>query len=310
MLLATSRRRDTVLAHSLPEGWADVRKACEPRRFIGQTVWETDPIPRRWHSELAAADEIWVPTRWNADVLRRSGITVPLKVIPHAIESQPAAAPPTLLPVDRFMFLAVGTWEWRKRPDLTLHAYLRGFTDADPVSLVIKTSKTILAWNADSPVENQTWWQVMNIVRQYPNAADVILLTDRWSDAQLAGLIESADCYVSLTAVEGWGLGAFDAAVAGVPLIITGYGGQMEWLGTDHSGLVPFEMEPAVHPDTSMFEPGMTWARADVDAGAQLMRAAVFDSPAFVTEAPALATRLKMQYSETAIGTMMQEALR
>ncbi|MCY7300350.1 MAG: glycosyltransferase, partial [Ilumatobacteraceae bacterium] len=198
----------------------------------------------------------------------------------------------------------------RKRPDLVLHAYLRAFHAADPVTLIIKTGGSVLSWRCDSPVEQQTWWQVMNIVRQYPSAADVVLEAGDFSDAEIAGLIESADCYVSLTSVEGWGLGAFDAAAAGVPLIITGYGGQLEWLGNDHTGLVPYETVPADHPDTSMFEAGMTWALADIDAAATLMRAAVFDSPTFVTEAPALATRLRAAYSETAVGTLMQEALR
>ena len=213
-------------------------------------------------------------------------------------------------PADRFVFLTISTWEWRKRPDLVLHAYLRTFTAGDPVTLVIKTGVGVVSWRCESVIEQQTWWQVMNIVRQYLKPADVVLVTDHWSDAQIAGLIERADCYVSLTSVEGWGLGAFDAAAAGVPVIITGHGGQMEWLGHDHAGLVPFEMVPVDHPDTTMFEQGMTWALADVDSAAQLMRAAVNGSAAFVADAPELSTRLRSDYSETAIGTLMQEALR
>ena len=223
-LFTTSTGHDTVLAHSMPQSWSHIREVRSPRRFIGQTVWEADPIPRRWYAELAAADEIWVPTHWNADVLRRSGVTVPIHVMPHAIESTPPSAPPMTWPSDRFMFLAISTWERRKRPDLMLHAYLRAFNADEPVTLVIKTGGAVVAWCCESLIEQHTWWQVMNIVRQYPNPADVVLITDQWSDAEMAGLIESADCYVSLTSVEGWGLGAFDAAVAGVPVIITGYG--------------------------------------------------------------------------------------
>ena len=93
-------------------------------------------------------------------------------------------------------------------------------------------------------------------------------------------------------------------------MVITGYGGQLEWLGADHAGLVPFEMVPADHPDTTMFEPGMTWAFADADAAAELMRSAVDSAPKFVTNAPALSARLRRQYSETAVGKLMHEALR
>ena len=87
------------------------------------------------------------------------------------------------------------------------------------------------------------------------------------------GLVERADAYVTLTATEGWGLGAFDAATRGVPLVITGWGGQREWLGDDAPWVVPYTMEPADHPDRTMFEPGMEWARADVDAAVEMLRA-------------------------------------
>ena len=309
-LVATTTGHEALLAHSMPQGWERIRTQRSPRRLIGQTVWEADRIPQRWHAELAPADEIWVPTQWNADAFRRSGISVPIHVIPHPIDAQFATVQPATPPHDRFTFLTISTWDWRKRPDLALHAYLRAFTDADPVTLVVKTGRRVLSWRCTNSSELNTWWQVMNIVRQYPHAADVVLITDDQTDAEMAEMTQRADCYISMTSVEGWGLGAFDAAVAGVPVIITGYGGQMEWLGSGHTGLVPFEMVPADHPDTSMFEPAMTWALPDIDAAASMVRAAVFDTPTFVVEAPALAARLRIAYSETAVGALMKAALR
>jgi len=308
-LRATTRGHDTLLAHSMPRSWGLIRNALGPRRFIGQTVWEADPIPQRWHHELSAADEIWVPTQWNADTFRRSGITSPIHVIPHPVDATAASTRPNEHH-GRFTFLTVSTWEWRKRPDLVVHAFLRAFNAADPVTLVVKTGPRVLSWRYNNAIEQNSWWQVMNIVRQYPQAADVVLISDQLTDAEMADLIQSADCFVSLTSVEGWGLGAFDAAVAGVPLIMTGYGGQLEWLGKDHTGLVPFTLLPADHPDTSMFEPGMTWALADVDAAADLMRNAVHGSPQFVADAPVLAARLRASYSHAALGALMHEALK
>jgi glycosyltransferase involved in cell wall biosynthesis len=229
--------------------------------------------------------------------------------VPHVIECIDASPPPLEVDASRFVFASVCTWDRRKRPDLLLHAFLQAFTDADEVTLVLKTHPQVLSWNTANTVQRQTWWQVMQIVRQYPNPADVVLVTDQWTDGEMAGLLQRADCYVSLTSVEGWGLGAFDAAVAGVPLIITGYGGQLEWLGDDHPGLVPFTIADADHPDRSMFEPGMTWAVADVEAAAEMMRGAVDGTGGFLAAAPSLATRLAQQYSEHAVGTTMKRLL-
>jgi len=299
----------TALAHCTPASWAAIREHLHPARLIGQTVWEADRIPDRWRRELTAADEIWVPTEWNARAIRDGGITAPVRVVPHVVESVTPVAPPIEIDEEAFVFLSTSTWDWRKRPDLTLHAYLQAFDADDPVTLVLKTGPRVLSWPIAAAVERNTWWQVMQVVRQYPHAADVILVTDQLSDAAMAGLLRRADCYVSLTCVEGWGLGAFDAAVAGTPLVITGHGGQMEWLGAHHPGAVPFSVVPADHPDRSMFEPGMTWALPDVAAAAHLLREVAAGSSGCQHAAPALAERLQRDYGEAAVGAQMVELL-
>lgn len=299
----------TLLAHSMPLSWATLRAQLRPAHFIGQTVWEADRIPARWRQELAAADEIWVPTEWNADTLRAGGVRVPVHVVPHVVDTTVPVEPPIDLDPEAFVFLSTSTWDWRKRPDLTLHAYLQAFTAADPVVLVLKTNPRVLSWSTAAPIERNTWWQVMQVVRQYPRAAAVMLVTEHWTDAQIAGLLRRADCYVSLTCVEGWGLGAFDAAAIGTPVVVTGYGGQMEWLGADHPGAVPFRMVPADHPDRTMFEPGMTWALPDVDAAAQLLRAAADGRGDCERVAPALAERLHREYGESVVGARMAAML-
>ena len=302
----SSPETSTLLVHCIPHSWHQVRAAWPDGRCIGQTVWESDPIPRRWHLELAAADELWVPTHWNADVFRASGIDIPVHVVPHPIESTVPGRSPLAPDPSRFDFLTVCTWDWRKRPDLTLHAFLRAFTAADPVRLIIKTDPQVLSWRCSSPIELNTWWQVLQIVRQYPNAAEVVLETQPCDDAEMAALIQSANCYVSTTCAEGWGLGAFDAAVAGIPVVITGHGGHVEWLGSDHPGLIPFRLVDADHPDTTMFEPGMKWALADIDATVDLMRSMMQNSSSITAAAPTLAARLGHEYSEQMVGDLMR----
>ena len=299
----------TVLVHCIPHSWHRVAERFPDRRLIGQTVWEADQLPTRWRTELACVGEIWVPTQWNADTFRASGITVPLHVVPHAVDTTEPRPPKFELDGSPFMFLNIGTWDWRKRPDLLLHAYLKAFTATDDVVLVLKTDLKVLSWDTTSDVEKNTWWQVMDVVRRYRNPAAVVLVTDAWSDANMAWISATADCYVSLTCTEGWGLGAFDAAAAGTPLIMTGHGGQMEWMGTDHPGAVPFEMVTASHPN-GMFEHGTEWAIADVDAAADMMRSVYAGGSEITAAAGPLATRLHERYSLRAVGETMVEALR
>lgn len=300
---------DTTIAHCMPQSWQRVFDELPARRRIGQTVWETDTIPTPWRTELAAADELWVPTRWNADALRAAGWARPIAVVPHIIDSVVAQPPPTALPDDVTVFVTVTAWELRKRPDLTIEAFLQAFTADDPVVLVVKTGPAVVSWFTRSAMERHTWWQTMELVKRSPRPPAVLLETDVWTDAQVAGLVERADAFVTLTAAEGWGLGAFDAATRGVPVVITGGGGQREWLGTDAPWVVPYTMEPADHPDRMLFEPGMQWARADVGAAAEMLRAIHADRAAARQAAAPMAARLRREYSPAAVGAQMMERL-
>lgn len=298
-----------LLTHCVPTSWPQMRQLVPNRPFIGQTVWEAERIPTRWQRELRPAGQIWVPTQWNADAFRASGVEVPMHVVPHPVEDVTPQSVAIDLDPDVFTFLVVSTWDRRKRPDLAIHAYLRAFTADDPVVLVVKTDPYVLAWATDSAVQRRTWWQVMDVVRQYPHAARVLLIDEPYDDHQMAWLVQRAQCYVSLTCAEGWGLGAFDAATLGIPLLITGHGGQMEWLGRDHPGAVPFDIVEVDHPDRTMFEAGMTWALPDVDAAATMMREMFDGTSAVPTAAAALASRLRHDYSLERIGRLMKELL-
>ena len=306
-----STQPDTTLLHCIPTTWRECFDQIGGTRRIGQTVWETEQMPRRWQQELAAADEVWVPTGWNADTLRRGGWDKPIHVVPHITAPEGhTAEPPLDLPADVTVIAAIAQWERRKRPDLTIEAFLRAFTADDPVILVVKTGPAIIAWATQSAVERNTWWQVTQLVKAHRRPGNVVLDTSLWTDAQIGGLLARADCYLSLTATEGWGLGAFDAAAAGVPVVMTGWGGQREWLPADYPGVVPYMLEPVDHPDRTLFEPAMIWARADVDAAAEVLRQLRNDPQAFTSSAAALAADLRDRYSPERIGGQMAELLR
>jgi glycosyltransferase involved in cell wall biosynthesis len=138
----------------------------------------------------------------------------------------------------------------------------------------------------------------------------VLIDTGEWTEAEVLGLLRRADCLLSLTAAEGWGLGAFDAACQGTPVLITGHGGQLEWLGADHPGLLPFRTVPADHPDPALFEPGMTWAAADVDVAVEQLRALLRgDHDQLVRATERLAIDLPVRYSPAAVGAIAASRL-
>ena len=83
------------------------------------------------------------------------------------------------------------------------------------------------------------------------------------------------DCYVSLTRGEGWGLPAFDALLFGNPVIITGWSGQLDYLGDDYPLSVRYSLETtmnAPNDNCHMRSESAHWADADCGHAGKLMR--------------------------------------
>lgn len=299
---------ETVVVHAVPKGWRLGREQLRPARMVGHTVWEADVVPRRWLVDMEPADELWVPTTWNQRAFQEA-FDVPVHVVPHIATAQAAEPPPFEVPDDVFVVAVVSAWDWRKRPDRAVEAYARAFRRTDPVLLVVKTTPFPIAWPQRQGVA--TVAHLAELLRRFPDHGRVHVDTADWTDGQLLGLLTRADCSLSLTAAEGWGLGAFDAACRGTPVLITGHGGQVEWLGADHPGLLPHRLVDAVHPDTTLFEPGMQWAEADLDAVVELLRELRRGGlPELRAATERLARDLPARYSAEVVGTRAAALLR
>lgn len=297
---------ETVVVHTVPRTWSRIREELAPRHLIGHSVWEAEVVPRAWTSHMDCVDELWVPTHWNREAFR-SAFDKPVHVVPHVVAAGNLTSPPIDIPNDVFVFATVAAWDWRKRPDRTVEAFLESFTAHDPVVLIIKTTDRPIAWH--HPLEPPRV-QLQRLIDRYDAPARVIVETGDWTDGEVLGLLNRADCFVSLTSSEGWGLGAFDAACMGTPVLITGWGGQVEWLGSDYPGLIPFSIVPNDHPDREIFDDGVPWAYADIGAAVDMMRGLVRTSGSAVHKAAIrLAPELRDRYSSARVGRVMREIL-
>ena len=266
---------DTVVLHLVPEYMLRWRQLEPDKRFILHTAWETDRIPHHWRFFLELADLVIVPSTWNKQVFERAGLRVPVEVLPHIAISPtlPPGPPPITIREGDFMFLAVDSWTARKNLGNLIRCYLDTFTGDDPVTLVLKTGRRDFSrstpWNSSA----STSAEVRRILRGYRNPARLILATRDLSEPDLLRLHARADCYVSLSHGEGWGLGAFDAATYGKPIIATGFGGSLDYLHPDTAYLVRCRMIP-VHDNAGKpsFTPDQQWAEPDPVHAGELMR--------------------------------------
>lgn len=276
---------DVILIHSVPEYWP---LFCETgKRNIGLTVWETDSVPPHWPDLLNGVDDVIVPCRFNREVFRKDGVRKPIHVVPYINNNRP----PDFSAVeirnyreelgiepDDLVFYTINTWNSRKALGDLIEAYLRAFTSADRVFLVVKTSPEGPR-SGEEIVLFPTTILADEIIAGHDNSPPVKLITRNLPRRDLEALQAIGDCYVSLTRGEGWGLGAFDAVARGKPIMITGWGGQVEFLSPDYPYLVDYELVPVIDRIGGYsYRPEQRWARANIDHAAAIMRT-IYEDP-------------------------------
>lgn len=311
-----ARRGAPTVAHLFPEHLPNVPRPIGSGPLISHTVWETDRLPSHWPQLLNAVDRVVVPTDWNREVFVASGVTVPVVVVPHVVcRPVPGDLGTTLhIPNDVVVFYTIGRWDERKKPASVIRAFLDAFTADDPVALVVKTSPfaqypSTDPWGRRSVLSGTTLLEVARIVRQYPRPPLVRIEVEDWAPERIAGLHTRGDCYVSLSHGEGWGLGAFDAAAYGNPVVMTGWGGQVAFLEADRAFLVDYDIEPVRHWNPHAFSPEQHWAVPHHDHAVELLREVASDVRAARRRASPLRARVLDEFAPSRVAAALLDTV-
>jgi glycosyltransferase involved in cell wall biosynthesis len=310
-----------VVVHLVPEYLPLVRQRCPDAFIVGHTAWETDRIPGHWVPCLDAADLVVVPSRFAADAVGASAVSSPVVVVPHVVAPLVtfpvapgrSAAMWSDLPSDQVVFYTIAEWNERKAVAKTVEAYLRAFTSGDPVTMVVKTSFRDFGQPAPSgrrPVEpGTTAWALARLLARHRDPPAVHLVTRELAEGEIQALHRRADCFVSLCRGEGWGLGAFDAAAWGNPVVTTAFGGHLDFLA-DSPLLVDFELVAVDHPaGIPSYAPDQRWADPNVDHAAVLLRDVAAHLEAARAEAAARAPGIRWTYRPDAVGRTFRSAV-
>ncbi|MDR3408988.1 MAG: hypothetical protein P4L68_10865 [Methylovirgula sp.] len=288
------RACEDVIIHFVPEYYPYFigrERARGARRIFGHAVWESDHLPAHWPNLINRLDGVIVPTEWNREIFRKSGVNVPILVTPHLPQFSDAPAADAdrasllvRLPDlgGRRVFYTISTWLERKGIAPLIAAFAAAFRADDPVALIVKTTPHDLERKERDgflPARPQFEAMLAHAAAENGRAPPLIhLLTDALTSGELRALHEIGDCFVSLARAEGWGLGAFEAAWLEKPVIITGWGGPMAFLSVDTAYLVdwsPASVKPAV-PNAS-YTPDQNWAEPNVASAIAALRAVAAD---------------------------------
>lgn len=238
-----------IVVHTIPK-YADVvlddmgQQPEVPKTLI--TTWETTLIGRDTAEMLNGVfDLVVVPSEWNAEVFRQSGVER-VCVVPHCYD--PTAWPMSnLRPLRPYTFYTVGVFGERKNLMGLLRAYLTAFTAKDDVLLKICTPYV---------TTEDVQYLVQRIGLEDLPPVEFLGVGQRLTEKELWELHASSHCYVTATRGEAWGLGAFEAAIMGNPVISPGFGGHRDFL-QHYSGWheVPYQLTPAIADAVQVVNP-------------------------------------------------------
>jgi hypothetical protein len=143
---------------------------------------------------------------------------------------------------------------------------------------------------------------VDEILSNYPSPARVILIAERVAESQIQLIHEVGDCFFSLAHSEGWGLGVFEAAVAGNSVIITGWGGQLDYLPAESSYLVKYDLKPVLEMRAwESYQSSQNWAYADINDACRQLRCVYRDQGAAKEKGRQLQTLVSQKFNFTQV---------
>jgi len=251
------------------------RGLVQGRRVIGYWAWELPVVPASWRAGLPFVHEAWAPSRFSADALQPL-LPGPVRVVPHPVAAHPPA-PSALrradfgLPEDAVITLAsfsLASSFVRKNP--------LGMIEAHRLASGTRADRLLLLRVGNPHHFPDDFARIRDAAAALPN---VRLDTRTLPAPDLHALTLACDILLSLHRSEGFGLVPAEAMLLGVPVVATGWSGNMTYMDAASAALVPYTLVPAQDPRGVFQAPGALWAEPDLAAAAAHL-ARLADDPA------------------------------
>ncbi len=246
------------------------------RLKIGLLTYETTVVPAHWVERVNRyLDLLLMPSSFCFEIFEQAGVPRERMVVqPYGYDPTvyyPDTAPRSPSADDaEFRFLTVTSPHKREGVEDVLSAYRAAFSASDNVSLTIKAN--YLPGTKTKPFEYAAFSKMIRDFATDPSSPKVQLFSEYLGARQLADLYRSSSCLVSATRGEGFGMVFLEAAACGLPIVVTGWSGHMDFAGKADARLVKFSLRPAKEMQYDCQSEESLLAEADVDDLARHMR--------------------------------------
>jgi hypothetical protein len=258
---------DTCIVHATPNDWGRIIKTEDStcNKLLGMTVWETTKLKKDWVDAINSSPvhEIIVPSQFNLEIFKNSGITKTINVWRHQIfpiEYEKLLSVETLSKnfrlfrsgkfiKDKFeienilktktVYYNISQYNERKNIDQIIKTFCTRFSKDDKVCLFIKT---YIKEVVPSQIEYLKF-KFASLVKGFINPPDLIFCFTESNDLEIQSIHHNFDVYFTLNRGEGFGLCSYTAKKFGNKVICGKFGAEKEFLDNTDI-LIDYELVP------------------------------------------------------------------
>lgn len=293
-------------AESIPLFFAYAPDITDGSYLAAYMFWELTR-PAACHAlALTMMDEIWAASDHGRAIyadsfdgpIRVMGLPSDMTPHPDPLGARAELISRTGFKADSFLCMASFdsfSFVQRKNPLGLIRAFAEAFPQGG-AQLLLKTQNRA---RVHDPAQRKIWAEIDALTAGDPRFC---ILDETLPRDALLTLMAGADAYLSLHRAEGWGFGLIEAMALGVPVLATGYSGNLAYCDDSTSWLVPAH-ETAPAPQDYMFTPeGGLWGEPDHGRAVALLREMTHAPEDRARRAKAAQSRVQRAFSAEAIG--------
>ena len=245
---------DSVIIHHTPESWKPIfDQIPRGKKVYGLTTWETTRLHPVWVDFINnSVDEVIVPSKFNIESFKQSGVNKPLNLWYHDIFSFQKSPINVIDLFNKFVlfngkeftknamlikniteqntvYYNISQFVNRKNIHQVIGSFCKKFTHDDNVCLFVKTYIETFSQKEINAVK----YKIAEITRQFTNLPKIIFCFENLNSDEINTIHEIGDVYFTLNRGEGFGLCTYTAKKIGNRIICGKFGAEKEFLDDD-----------------------------------------------------------------------------